>query len=258
MSGLEESRIPLPIYRLIPAALILIGLTFAQSQPCQEQETTTDASASDKILQIVKNLQERVAMLEQELVEVRLQRAQRANEANAASVAGPETAAGARRPQVEDEEPFDAAKMRASDEAEVEAVAKAVSLLLPDNVRRATEEPVRASESGRIASATRVTVQAGGPKPVRRVDPAIPGSMRNSIAGEVTVSVKVYVGANGEVIGTIPVRQGDPTADQIGVLAAEAVNRWRFEPVQQNGLPVPSQTMVQFRFAKTSKASARE
>lgn len=247
--------------RLI-SVVILTGLAAAQSPPPQDSGkagASGGETALSKALETVKNLEERVALLEQELLEVRLQ----SKAGPPAGSEGPPAAGGARRPQIEEEEPFDAGKMKASDDAEVEAVAKAVAVLLPANVRQLSnpeqpragspapvvEDGPGASAPGR-AAASQMTVQAGGPKPTRRVEPVIPASMRSSIAGEVTVSVKVYVGANGEVIGTVPVRQGDPTADQICVLAAEAVTRWRFEPVVQNGQPMASQTMVRFRFAK--------
>lgn len=196
---------------------------------------------------LLKALEERVASLEQELAETRQQA--KANPPAGEAGAGPD-AANVRRPQIEEEEPFDAAKLKASDDEEVEAVAKAVSVLLPANVKELSGPETTAPDSARLSTPASITVQAGGPKPLRKIEPVIPSSMRNSMTEEVNVSVKVYVGANGEVLGTIPVRQGDPTADQICVLAAEAVSRWRFEPVRQNGQPVAAQTMVRFRFAK--------
>lgn len=228
--------------------LMLTGLAaMAQSGAGPSQSEAKADSALLKALEAVKNLEERVALLEQELVEVRLQARGGAGAAQAEAAGdGP-----VRRPQVEDEEPFDAAKHEAADEAEVAAVAKAVSVLLPANVKQATSiQGATGAGPATRASGLQMAVQAGGPKPLRRVEPLIPASMRNSIPGEVTVSVKVYVGANGEVMGTVPVRQGEPTADQIGILAAEAVTRWRFEPVLQNGQPVATQTMVRFRLAK--------
>lgn len=191
-----------------------------------------------KVVETVRQLEKRVETLEEELAEARLQMRQ-----SAATSGG----GGAQRPLVEDEEPFDSAKLKASDPAEAEAVAEAVAALLPSAVKRALQEQAQTPATPRPAAALST---ASSPKILRRIEPVIPASLRNSITSEVNVAVKVYVSANGEVIGTMPVKQGDPVADQLGVLAADAVTRWSFEPVLQNGLPSAGQTIVRMKFTK--------
>jgi hypothetical protein len=258
--------------RPLNAVLLLIltaALAFAQQQPQAGDVVAVSADKADllKALETIKKLEARVAQLEQELAGQQQQQQSRTGAApdidNAPESAPPPPPDGARRPVIEEEEPFDAAKVNAADEAEVEAVARAVAMLLPDNVKQlsgagkaapAVDSDAffarSASTSGLMLAAPEVTVEAGGPKPKRRTDPKVPASMRNSMAGEVNVSVKTYVDANGEVIGTVAVRKGDPAADQIAVLTADAVTRWQFAPVRQNGKPVPSQTVIHFRFTK--------
>lgn len=102
-------------------------------------------------------------------------------------------------------------------------------------------------------SATQAQTQpaaSGGPTPTRRVEPSLPAGLKKSLRGDVSVSVKVYVGANGEVIATVPMKQGDPAVDQAGAIAAEAVKKWHFQPATQNGQPAASQTIVRFQFSK--------
>ena len=67
--------------------------------------------------------------------------------------------------------------------------------------------------------------------------------------GDVIISVKAYVDVTGTVIGAVPLRQGDPLIDELGVIAAESVMNWRFEPARDRGVKVPGQTVVRVPFS---------
>ncbi len=76
-----------------------------------------------------------------------------------------------------------------------------------------------------------------------------PAGLRARMTSDVIISVKAYVDVTGAVIGAVPLRQGDPLIDELGVLAAESVMKWRFEPARDQGLKVPGQAVVHVPFS---------
>ncbi|MFN7924188.1 MAG: hypothetical protein U0Q16_29065 [Bryobacteraceae bacterium] len=121
----------------------------------------------------------------------------------------------------------------------------------PQPVEAAKVQPAAPSPAPTLeGQAPLASGSASGPRPVRRVEPTIPASLKKSLRSDVTISVKVYVGANGDVVDTVPMRVGDPAADQMAAVAAAAVRRWQFEPARQNGQAHAGQTIVRFRISK--------
>ncbi len=87
------------------------------------------------------------------------------------------------------------------------------------------------------------------PAPIGDHRPKPPAGLRARMTSDVIISVKAYVDVAGAVIGAVPLRQGDPLIDELGVIAAESVMNWRFEPARDRGVKVPGQTVVRVPFS---------
>jgi protein TonB len=86
------------------------------------------------------------------------------------------------------------------------------------------------------------------PRPLKRVEPVVNSALKSSLKGDIIVAVRVYVGANGQVLSTVPMKQNDAKAGQLAAIAADTIKRWQFEPATQNGKPMAGETIVRLRF----------
>jgi len=93
--------------------------------------------------------------------------------------------------------------------------------------------------------------EAHPPVATHQVIPAVPLLLRGRLLNAAVVSVKVSVDASGNVV------QAEAAATH-GVhlllrdAAVQAARKWKFQPAQVNGRPVPAEADLQFRFAASS------
>ena len=78
--------------------------------------------------------------------------------------------------------------------------------------------------------------------------PPVSRKSRNTITGKVRVGVKVGVDASGKVVNASLASPGP--SQYFAKLALEASRRWKFDPPQMNGEPVPSEWMLRFYFGR--------
>jgi TonB family protein len=89
----------------------------------------------------------------------------------------------------------------------------------------------------------RAGVEVGEPRKSKHVDPKYPADARRAgLAG--TVVLECVVDARGEVTRTTVVEGVPPLTEA----ALEAVERWRYEPAELNGVPVPVIMTVTVKF----------
>jgi TonB family protein len=100
---------------------------------------------------------------------------------------------------------------------------------------------------------------AGGPRPLQKATPVYPDEFRRrGVEGQ--VELQVGVDEEGTVQGVKVLRSLHPYLDQAAV---QALKRWKFEPVLQNGAPVPViiTTVVHFdreAYRQLEEAAAKE
>jgi hypothetical protein len=87
------------------------------------------------------------------------------------------------------------------------------------------------------------------PAPIGDHRPRTPAGLRARMTKDLIIAVKAYVDVTGTVIGAVPLRQGDPLIDELGVFAAESVMKWHFEPARDRGVKVPGQAVVHVPFS---------
>ena len=90
------------------------------------------------------------------------------------------------------------------------------------------------------------------PFPIARVSPTIPESARAIIQRPVSVRVAVHVDPQGRVTSTRPLDNADPVLRLLAPYAAQAAREWRFYAARRDGIPVASDTVVVFQFARNS------
>ena len=87
-----------------------------------------------------------------------------------------------------------------------------------------------------------------GPAVIRQVRPRIPASIAILVTSEQTVQIIADIDAEGKVTEAELTSNNGPTSALLGHAALDAVRQYRFRPASRNGLPVPSQSMISFRF----------
>lgn len=110
------------------------------------------------------------------------------------------------------------------------------------------DQPFPAPAPKRQDTPAPIIAAISAPRPLKRVEPVVNGPLKNSLKGDIIVAVKVYVAANGQVVGTVPMKQPDATANQLAAIAADSIKRWQFQPATQNGKPLAGETIVRLRF----------
>ncbi|HVW86358.1 MAG TPA: energy transducer TonB, partial [Bryobacteraceae bacterium] len=86
---------------------------------------------------------------------------------------------------------------------------------------------------------------------IHRVPPVVPASIRPRIRGKIPIDVRVHINARGRVTSASPVTR--PHGGLESYLAGRAVyaaKLWRFEPVRENGKPVPGTEVIHFEFER--------
>ncbi len=87
-----------------------------------------------------------------------------------------------------------------------------------------------------------------GPAVIRQIRPRIPASIAILVTSEQTVRIIADIDAEGKVTDAELTSNNGPTSALLGHAALDAVRQYRFRPASRNGLPVPSQSMISFRF----------
>ena len=268
------------LFSMAPKQFILI-LTFtvtalAQSRPASTApeelaKLTSDAEKVIARLGGLKGIEERIAVLERKILEAKqtVQPSGLPSPLNARASRLPEPAEvvtiAMKKPMIEDEEPFDPAKLFAAEAADAAeaavraenaaATARAAATLA---AARAAEATAKTRGAAALPAAPAIPAQASpasnvgfvSPEVKRRVAPELTSALRNSLEEEVTVSLDVEVAANGEVTGVSPQEKGTVLIDQLNVAAIVAVRQWQFEAGTQDGKAVACRTTVRFKFTK--------
>jgi hypothetical protein len=88
-------------------------------------------------------------------------------------------------------------------------------------------------------------------KPVHKVPPVVPASIRPRIRGSVPIDVRVHIDARGRVTSAVPVvKQKAGLNSYLASRAVYAAKLWRFTPARENGKTVPSTQTIHFVFEK--------
>ncbi len=90
------------------------------------------------------------------------------------------------------------------------------------------------------------------PLPIRRDLPSIPEGIRNRIYGVVPVDLSVRVGAAGNVTHAEILGKPEGLRRFLALQAVDSVRRWKFRPAKRDGKAVPGETVVRFRFHRSS------
>ncbi len=88
------------------------------------------------------------------------------------------------------------------------------------------------------------------PVAVRRVSPAVPPNLRSLLRSEVRVEVKVAIDETGKVVRAEAVNTFGEMAPYLSQNAVNTARMWRFRPARNNGKPVPSEMLLNFRFTR--------
>ena len=118
----------------------------------------------------------------------------------------------------------------------------------------ATANPPAATPPASAAAPARSTNSAG--EVSHQVLPDVPQNAKNTISGTIKVVVRVQVGTSGKVSSATFKSVGSSRyfADR----ALTAAQRWEFLPPQNNGQPIASTWLVQFRFRRGSTQASAE
>jgi hypothetical protein len=88
------------------------------------------------------------------------------------------------------------------------------------------------------------------PIPIKRVNPALPRPASLAIPRDVSIRVAVQIDREGRVKDARPLNDEDATERLLAKNAAQAARRWRFNPARRDGIPIASETVLVFQFAK--------
>ena len=78
-------------------------------------------------------------------------------------------------------------------------------------------------------------------------------ALRSLAGGSVEIEVRLDLDANGNVTSAAPLGSAQGVRKLLAEFATDAARHWRFEPARRNGQPVPSSTVVPFRFVPPSR-----
>jgi protein TonB len=98
------------------------------------------------------------------------------------------------------------------------------------------------------ASARREQVTYTQPVPITRVTPQSPKDARVWLRDTVVIQVTVDIDATGHVTKANAMDLSAIDRRVLSVPAVAAAKEWTFAPAKRNGVPVPSQTVLEFRF----------
>jgi len=99
--------------------------------------------------------------------------------------------------------------------------------------------------------ATQAKAGPMAPRPIHRVPPVIPSSIRPRIHGSIPIDVRVKVDRIGRVQSAESVtKTGDGLHKYLASRAVAAAKQWRFEPARDNGQPVAGEETLHFTFER--------
>jgi TonB family protein len=87
-----------------------------------------------------------------------------------------------------------------------------------------------------------------GPTIIQQVRPRIPVSIASQVTTEQTVQITADIDAEGMVTNAQLTASKGRTSALLGPAALDAVRRYRFRPASRNGVSIPSQSVISFRF----------
>ena len=71
-----------------------------------------------------------------------------------------------------------------------------------------------------------------------------------AIPRDVSIRVAVQIDREGRVKDARPLNDKDATERLLAKNAVQAARRWRFNPARRDGIPIASETVLVFQFAK--------
>jgi outer membrane biosynthesis protein TonB len=88
------------------------------------------------------------------------------------------------------------------------------------------------------------------PRPISQVQPIIPMELRPLLSKGVEIQLRVSINAAGKVTAAEPVLRYSGLTEHLSRAAVYAAMQWRFSPAMQDGKPIPSDTVLRFRFGR--------
>ncbi len=88
------------------------------------------------------------------------------------------------------------------------------------------------------------------PVVTRRVSPSVPANVRALLRSEARVEVKVAIDETGKVVRAEAVSRTGEMSAYLSQAAVNTARLWRFQPARNNGKPVPSEMVLNFRFTR--------
>jgi len=82
--------------------------------------------------------------------------------------------------------------------------------------------------------------------------PNLPAAVRATVTGEVEVQVKVQIDESGRIAKIDSVRFTGPASRALVRATEDAARLWTFSPAMRGGQPVPSETIISFRYHPNS------
>jgi protein TonB len=87
--------------------------------------------------------------------------------------------------------------------------------------------------------------------PIKRVTPRPPTYASGGVHDSVSIHVRVSIDAQGKVVSANPMEPVNGFDRRVlANSAVEAAKEWRFEPARRNGVPVASDTVLEFHFIR--------
>ncbi|MCX6627241.1 MAG: TonB family protein, partial [Candidatus Solibacter sp.] len=93
-----------------------------------------------------------------------------------------------------------------------------------------------------------LSAEARPPVATRQLLPAVPALLRGKLWNATAVDVNVSVDASGNVVKAEALAKPG-LHPLLRDAAVQAAQRWKFQPAQFNGHPVPANIVLQFNFA---------
>jgi periplasmic protein TonB len=124
-----------------------------------------------------------------------------------------------------------------------------VSVPTPANTQAITPANTQLTQIPQSESSpSSLAAEAHPPVAKLQVMPALPALLRGKLWDPTIVEVKISVDASGSVVNAVATAKPG-VSPLLRDEAAKAARRWKFQPAEFNGHPVPAEIVVQFKFA---------
>ncbi len=120
---------------------------------------------------------------------------------------------------------------------------RALASLLLINALVGFQMSAQSTAARQESAPKRVRVNQGVLKPIHKVEPAYPNSVRVTAANN-TVTLRVVIATDGSIKDV----QRITGSDQLTASAISAVKQWKYKPLSVNGSPVEVETQVDVKF----------